>query len=164
MIDNEPPHRQERSKNNLPIQRRDVLKATGAATVGISVISGVASATDKGVSWVAFCGCDSTPCIRFIKQQDDDESITELAYSDENCDHVYYKLGQEVREDNSGTGDPDVGSPFIINTDEPDPVVGENDPDINKDPCGELSGTTGTKLEADEILDEDGNLKDEFSC
>lgn len=140
-----------------------MLKATGAATVGISVISGVASATDKGVSWVAFCGCDSTPCIRFIKQQSDDESITELAYSDENCDHVYYKLGPEVREDNSG-GEVDVGSPFIINTDEDDPMVSGNDPAVNRDPCGELSDTTGTKLEADEILDEDGNLKDEFAC
>lgn len=151
--------REEPSEQHVSIRRRDVLKVAGAATAGIAVATGPVSATGKGISWVAFCGCDTEPCIRFISQQDDDESVTELAYNDENCDAVYYKLGQEVRIDNTS------GSDFIINTDEPDLVdVDGNDPAVNRDPCGELSGTSGVKIEIEDILDEDGNLKAEYAC
>ena len=77
------------------VDRRAVLKAAGTGAVSASVFSGVASAWEgKGISWIAFCGCDPSqeqPCIEFTAVEDGE--LVGLTYIENELDSsctVYY--------------------------------------------------------------------------
>jgi hypothetical protein len=141
------------------IDRRTVLKLGGQAGVvglGVAGYAGSASATEgKGLSWVAFCGCDRADvCFRYAVCKDGDE-IYRLAYDAPDDCTVYYKAGREIyrqaystRDDyevlnTGGYHDGEGGLDF-------DPAMDVH-PSASRDPCGILGGGRGFKVEAGEI-------------
>jgi len=134
--------------------------------MGAALFTGTASAFDgKGISWIAFCGCEHTPCIEYVRVKDDE--IVGLTYIDHSVDPdfdvdgctVYYKAGHDIYEHrvDKWPGSHNGKTIDSGNAGSGDPVASTN-PRDSSDPCGCIPGTDpacgskmGVKLEADQI-------------
>lgn len=151
------------------INRRRVLATMGGVAAGaVAFSSGAGAHIDegKGISWIAFCGCDGGFNIRYIRCNEEGE-LGAVAYD---CDGgtVYYKAGRNIYEhqytrrdeDEDPTNDTDIEDPpdgyHVIEINfagNEDPEVSTN-PSDSRDPCGILNNSDGEKLEEDEIREQ----------
>lgn len=85
------------------IRRRQVLKAAGTTAVGTAALTGVASGHEGGfgISWVAFCGCDtSSVSLDCVKVEDGE--VTWVSYDNPNNCTVLYKAGNAIYKNERG--------------------------------------------------------------
>lgn len=146
--------------SGTPRSRRRVLRTIGGVGAGMALFTGGANAhidEGKGISWVAFCGCEGGFNIRYIRCNDEGE-LGAVAYD---CDGgtVYYKAGRNIyrheytRRNEDNDPDNDTDGYHVLEIDfagTEDPVASTTSSD-SRDPCGILGGGAGTKLEEDEI-------------
>lgn len=142
-----------------PINRRRVSTTMGGMAAGSMAISGLAGAhinEGKGISWVAFCGCDGVCNIRYIQCNDEGE-LGAIAYD---CDGgtVYYKAGRNIyrHEYTRRNEDDDIENDInwevieINYAGNEDPVALTNLSD-SRNLCGIPNNSVGEKFEEDEI-------------
>lgn len=128
--------------NGSSIKRRQLMKTAGAAAVGTVALSGVASATGKGISWVAFCGCDSYR-IRCITEENGNVKRVFYTATGDDC-QVFFKAGRPIYAVDPGSRiDAQTGTDV------------DSHPSDSRDPCGILGDppSDGVKIESHELLE-----------